>query len=136
SCAGTQYEVELAVVGKAPVRVTDFTPIHKDGKDLTSTQARDLVKELGLEVVQKDYSYLLSGAPRLEALGSYVVAPKLQNELSVEQRNVPFEVKKCSSVQADFSASQGESLDFDLEGSPGDVWTFYDEQDPLRGPLS
>src|SRR5690606_33243977 len=35
SCAGAGYEVELGIVGRAPVRVTDFTPIKKDGKDVT-----------------------------------------------------------------------------------------------------
>lgn len=136
SCAGSGYEVELGIVGKAPIRVTDFTPIKKDGKDLTSTQAKDFVAKLGLDVVQRDDDYLLTAAPRVEALGSYVLALKLENALSIEQLNVPFGVKTCSAVRADFTECEGHRLDFDLRGSPGDVWRFYDDQDPLSGPLS
>src|SRR5690606_21388288 len=122
--------------GRAPVRVTDFTPIKKDGKDVTSTQAKDLVATLGLDVVQRDERYLLTAAPRVEALGDYVLALKLENALSIEQLNVPFGVKTCSTVRADFTECEGQRLDFDLRGSPGDVWGFYDHQDPLRGPLA
>lgn len=136
SCAGTRYEVELGLLGKAPVRVTDFTAIQKDGKDLSSNQAESLVEQLALDVTQDDDRYVLSAAPGLEALGSYLLALKLENDLRIEQRNVTFDVKECSTVQADFSACQDQTFDFDLAGSPGDVWTFYDAEDPLDGPLS
>jgi hypothetical protein len=105
--------------------------VQRDGADLTAKQAATLLDELGLGVAESAGGYVITATPSRESLGSYLLALKLENPLRVEQRNIGFDVKECGVVQADFSVCEGETFDFDLEGSPGDVWTFYTSGDPL-----
>lgn len=136
SCAGAEYEAPLVLEGLAPVEATDFTPTQKDGKGLSAKEAEDLVKQLAIKLVPTEDRYLVTAAPARETLGDYLFTVKLENDVRVEQRDISFGVKECSAVQADFTVCEDETFDLDLEGAPGDVWTFYDPANPLEADVS
>jgi hypothetical protein len=134
-CAGSDYEANLTLIGQAPIDVTDFTPTHKDGKGLSSAEAKRWQSELNAKVSRRDDGYVLEASPSSNAQGSYLFSVKLQNALSIEPRDVPFAVASCAAVKADFTVCEDESFDVDLAGSPGDVWTFYEQPEPLAEQL-
>jgi hypothetical protein len=131
SCAAFEYEAPLTLVGKAPVELLDFTPTYRDGQALSAKQAADVARLLKAKPVRQGDDYLLQAAPSEDAEGSYVFSVKLKNTLSVEQRDIPFAVRSCDAVKADFSVCADKEFDEDLAGDKGDVWQFYDPADPL-----
>lgn len=131
SCAAFEYEAPLTLVGKAPVELLDFTPTYRDGQALSAKGASDVARLLQAKPVRHGDEYRLQAAPSEDAEGSYIFSVKLKNALSVEQRDIPFAVRSCDAVRADFSVCAATEFDEDLAGDKGDVWQFYDPADPL-----
>lgn len=132
SCAGAEYEAPLVLEGMGTVKVTDFTPTQRDGKGLSAKEAASVVEQLAIELKPTQDRYLVTAAPARETLGDYVFTLKVENDVGAEQRDISFGVKECTAVQADFTVCEGEPFDLDLEGSPGDIWDFYDSTNPLK----
>lgn len=132
SCAGAEYEAPLVLEGMGTLKVTDFTPTQRDGKGLSANEAASVVEQLAIEVAPRADRYFVTAAPARETLGDYVFTLKVENDVRAEQRDIAFGVKECTAVQADFTVCEGERFDLDLEGSPGDVWEFYDGTNPLK----